>query len=141
MQELMEYEGLLEDIEKSGIGRVSYLDNELKINMCMADHDGAEVILPDGQIGKCEHFSDSELVGSIYNENQDIAMIDSWKELVPKSPACDDCPIYPICKRLKKCVYVDGECKPSYRMQQERTLKRQMIAEYNRYKEGKNNES
>lgn len=70
---------------------------------CMADSDEAVVITPSGHIGRCEHFSESELVGHIDSDVYDQSVLNSWKTREQEIPECDDCFYYPECIRLKKC--------------------------------------
>ncbi len=74
-----------------------------RVQHCMADNDGCAVILPDGHLTKCEHFSESEFVGDIYNGMPDKSLTEAWKECLPEQPECADCPVFPECIRLKKC--------------------------------------
>ena len=70
---------------------------------CMADGTGV-CITPSGKITPCEHFSESEYIGSIYNDNFDIDVSREWIERVSKiKNLCDDCPLYPYCYKIKKC--------------------------------------
>ena len=94
---------LQERLRESGLSRPGKFGHSLKLNRCMADNDGSVVILPDGHIGKCEHFSDSEWFGHISEDSRDEAVIKSFKELWPELDACAECPFYPDCIRLAKC--------------------------------------
>lgn len=81
-----------------GIGRA------LRIGNCMVDHGKALVIAPTGEIGLCEHYSDSEFVGHIDGEKLDAAAVQAWRERCEPVEECNDCFCYPECVRLKKCT-------------------------------------
>lgn len=100
---------LQEYIKSRGITKQGSTDSKFKVQHCMADSDGYEVILPDGHLTKCEHFSDSEFVGDIYNGIPDKSLVEAWKECLPEQPECTDCPVFPECIRLKKCPH-QGVC-------------------------------
>lgn len=87
-----------------------------RVNQCMADDDSSEVIAPDGRIGKCEHFSESEFIGHIKTEQKDIKMLEQWKEKVDKYNECSDCPLYPSCIHLKKCEWTRFSCTEADRL-------------------------
>lgn len=82
------------------------LKKELQLNHCMADSGNSLVIVPTGDVGLCEHYSESEFAGHIDREGLDAGMTASWKELAPELPECADCFYYPACLRLKKCATV-----------------------------------
>ena len=96
----------------------------------MADSDACEVILPDGRIGKCEHFSESEIIGSIYSDERDEALIRDWKRLAPDCPECADCALYPRCRHLAKCDWTESSCRPSRRRVEEYKLTRMVLDKY-----------
>ena len=133
MQKLEAYEALVNRIDSWNIGRVHPLSDGLLANVCMADSESSEVLLPDGRIGKCEHHSEENLVGSIYSDEYDDAMLRAWKEIMPKYPECSGCPLYPRCKRLVKCDYTEQNCSAAERIRKEHALERQMLAEYDKY--------
>ncbi len=134
VQEFEEYEALLDVINGYGMGKIAPLEDKLKLNLCAADSDSSEVLLPDGKIGKCQHYSETNLIGSIYSDDYDLEMINSWKEVVPKFDECEECPLYPRCRMLKKCDYARTSCDPETRMRGEKDLERRILAEYNKYK-------
>lgn len=70
---------------------------------CIADSDSALVITPDGNVGKCEHYSESEFIGTVADGVWDKQAVSSWKETAPYYDFCTSCTYYPMCKRLKKC--------------------------------------
>lgn len=70
---------------------------------CMADNDKAITILPFGSIGKCEHYTDKYIVGTIYDRRIDKDNIDIWKEKSKVFKECFSCPIYPQCVRISMC--------------------------------------
>ena len=79
------------------------LSLQVKINRCMADNDHSVVIVPDGRIGKCEHFSEDHFIGEIDNEDRDTQMVEKFKETRDEIEACATCFNYPDCIWLKLC--------------------------------------
>ena len=107
---------------------------ELRVNRCMADNDGSEVILPDGRIGRCEHIDESDTVGSIFGETRDAVRVDAWRETI-RFPECSDCPLYPLCISLKKCSWTKDGCPEHIRLLWKERIIRQMKAAYLSLKE------
>ena len=101
-----------------------------KTNYCMANHDGSVTVLPNGDLGKCEHFSESELFGSIYSEKRDEAVISAWKETIDQTDACYKCSYYPLCNLAKKCPYVMNACSEVDRQIRIDELKEQIYAAF-----------
>lgn len=118
----------LEDIlMQTGLATVGYTGTrrELPVNQCMADCGHAVVITPDGHLGLCEHFAESELIGHLDSVERDQAMIASWRELAPEIPECSDCFYYPECLRLKKCgnkMSCFEQLRQSYRRKTEQAM-------------------
>ena len=110
--------------------RPAPLARTLKLNYCMADQDSSVTILPNGDLGKCEHFSESELIGSIYTEERDAATIASWKEVLDRTEACRTCANYPRCTYLKKCPYVLNLCTETDRAMRLDKLKESVYHAY-----------
>lgn len=79
-------------------------------NTCMACSDSAVMIVPDGHLGKCEHFVDSNFYGSIYSDEIDIAKIQKYKERRIVSEKCKDCELRSLCIALKCCTGVPSHC-------------------------------
>lgn len=81
-----------------------------KPNTCMACSDSAVMIVPDGHLGKCEHFVDSDFYGSIYSDEIDIEKIQKYKERKIISEKCKDCELRSLCIALKCCTGVPDHC-------------------------------
>ncbi|MBO5231197.1 MAG: radical SAM protein [Clostridia bacterium] len=79
-------------------------------NTCMACSDNSVMIVPDGHLGKCEHFVDSDFYGSIYSDEIDIAKIQKYKERKIVSEKCEDCELRSLCIALKCCSGVPDHC-------------------------------
>lgn len=79
-------------------------------NMCMANNDKSVMIVPDGHLGKCEHFVDSEFFGSIYSDEIDFKIINKFKEHVIVSPKCKYCELRSTCMPLKCCNAIPKDC-------------------------------
>lgn len=69
---------------------------------CMADSNSSILINPEGQLGKCEHYSYEKLCGSIYQPDQDMQVIRKWQEPI-QFPRCRHCVFYASCLVLKWC--------------------------------------
>jgi len=96
-----------------GLLKVSDISNVLKLTHCMADDDSSVVILPNGDLSKCEHVLYDEIVGSIYSDTIDKKIIASWKENQDITESCYSCAVYPDCMRLKKCHSTKEVCYKS----------------------------
>jgi len=74
----------------------------LRLHSCMADRDDTFVINPNGQLGKCEHYTFEKQVGSIYSSERNESVIAAWKEKIT-CEFCNNCPLYASCLQLKWC--------------------------------------
>ena len=102
------------------------LRRKLPENQCMADAGNTVVVTPDGHLGVCEHFSETELIGHLDSPERDQAVIDSFRQRCQELPACATCFYYPECLRLKKCPDLIPCIEPerrSIRQQMERTVR------------------
>ena len=126
---------LQERLIGAGVGSVHYPQREARANQCMADSDIAVTVLPDGRLGKCEHESEENLVGSIYEDALDQDMVDAWKEVV-RVPECDGCLQYPTCIRLKKCDWHADGCTERNRAEMRINLTQKVLNEYARHRAG-----
>jgi len=124
---------LEEKIAACGLASKGGISKKPKTNFCMADSGKSVTILPDGHIGLCEHFSESEFIGHIDQEGFDEAVVASWKERIPEIPECAECFYYPECMQLKKCAS-GSVCFEHLRRERRRQVERQMLNEYERWK-------
>jgi radical SAM protein with 4Fe4S-binding SPASM domain len=127
---------LNQQIAACGYSRKQKLQKDIKMNRCMADDDGSVVIAPDGHLGKCEHYIDSEFFGHIDSEERDEAIFRKFKERPADIEACATCPYYPQCHRLKMCE--DNKCTPEKQQEHLHTTKEGMKDEYDRYLRNEN---
>lgn len=137
------YDGLrqLEDLLSAhGLSTSCFrgLRRELPQNHCMADSGNSVVILPDGHLGLCEHYTDSEFFGHIDSPERDEFMIASWRERCDPVAECSDCFYYPECIELKKCTG-RMECSEHVRLFHRRNTETAMQNEYRRWQAQKNN--
>lgn len=123
---------LEEKITACGFLSRGSISKKLKTNFCMADSGKAVTILPNGEIGLCEHFSESEFIGHIDNDSFDQAVVNSWKERIPEIPECATCFYYPDCMQLKKCAS-GSVCFEHLRRDHLRKIRRAMLREYQKW--------
>ena len=108
---------------ESAVELQNYIDNNMPVpaldrlqksvmtpNTCMACNDKAVMIVPDGHLGKCEHFVDSDFFGSIYSDDYDLKKIAKYKERRIVSPNCEDCEFKSLCMPLKCCTGIPDGC-------------------------------
>lgn len=88
------------------IGRI--FDRRLPNAMCAADDGHSVLILPDGNIGLCEHHTDDEYIASVDKPVYDFEKIKEWKEQSPELDICKDCYFWPTCIKIKKCEEQHG---------------------------------
>lgn len=94
---------LLEKLRKGNIALEGNLPDHLKLHRCMADWDTGIVILPDGHLGKCEHYSEDHWFGRLDSPERNERLLVEFKQLREEIEACADCPFYPDCYRLVLC--------------------------------------
>ena len=111
------------------------LNPKLKESHCMADCGTAVVIAPDGHVGVCEHFSESEFIGHIDSDEFNRDLRRSWQEQCDAIPECKTCFHYPMCVELKKCPD-RMECIQPERLSRLRRTVRAMENEYRRWLQG-----
>ena len=95
--------GLQDRFRELGFFRSKQLSHSLKLNHCMADSDGSVLILPDGRLGKCEHFTDDHWFGNLDSQELDDVVLADFKRLRVEIGACSVCTFYPDCYRLALC--------------------------------------
>ena len=115
------------------------LQKDIKLNHCMADGDGGVVIAPDGHLGKCEHYIDSEFFGNLDSEERDKAILRKFKERLADIDACATCFCYPQCIRLVMCAD-EFDCTPGKQQYLFSEMKDTMKYEYERYLRKKDKE-
>ena len=116
------------------------LQKDIKLNHCMADSDERVMIAPDGHLGKCEHYIDSNFFGHIDSEERDEAILRKFKERQADNEACATCPYYPQCILLTMCK-IDIGCTPEYQQERLYETTEGMRNEYEHYLNNLNNEN
>ena len=124
---------LKQQIAQCGYKLKRGLQKDIKLNHCMADSDERVMIAPDGHLGKCEHYIDSNFFGHIDSEERDEAILLKFKERRPDIEACATCFYYPQCILLTMCE-IDVGCTPEYQQEHLHDIKESMKYEYARYK-------
>ena len=120
---------LLVRLRELGLYRPPRLNRSIKLNRCMADNDSSVVILPDGHIGKCEHFTDSDWFAHVGEEGRDESVLEGFKAMRPELDVCAECTCYPDCFRLAKCDET-AHCYPEDREEMLAVLRQQMLYLY-----------
>lgn len=116
-------------LEKYGIGQKDALSKDTRLNHCMADGGSSLTILPGGELGLCEHYTENNLVGHLDSEELDTAMVQSFRERWEQMEDCPTCFYYPECIRLKKCTEYK-ECFPETRKEYREQLLGGMLNAY-----------
>lgn len=125
---------LQEKLREGKIAQEGSLPDQLKLNRCMADRDDDVIILPDGRLGKCEHYSEDHCFGSIDSPEQDETLLAEFKRLREELDACADCPFYPDCYRLTQCEEA-AHCYPEEREEKRLTTLRNLSDFYQKKKD------
>lgn len=115
-----------------GIAKSDKLNRKVMANACQADNDKCLVIMPSGQIGKCEHYTEDHFVGHIDHDNIDMTMVRMFKEQQDEIEACATCPTYPLCTMLKLCQ-TSARCYPETQMERLQKVRRGMLKAYQQY--------
>lgn len=90
-------------LANGGFSQTVKLRRKVKIYRCMADNDSCITITPNGNIGKCDHYTNDQFVSHIDSEEWDEEMLQSFRETHEEIEACATCFDYPNCYMLKRC--------------------------------------
>ncbi|MGN0578940.1 MAG: radical SAM protein [Ruminiclostridium sp.] len=123
---------LSERLESYGLKTHRGLKKVTPVNMCMADSGNSLTILPNGELGLCEHYSEDNFVGHIDSEELDDNMVQSFRETREQLEDCADCFYYPACIRLKKCLE-QKECFPEMREDTRQSILASMQETYEKW--------
>lgn len=106
---------------------------KFKLHRCISDNKKSVTILPDGNIGLCEHFSEDHFVSDIRSSKPfDPNEIVFLRTRLPKLELCSDCSFYPFCIRLECCPDFGG-CFYELKKHNIRNLHRELLSEFNIY--------
>lgn len=126
---------LQEKLRDGKIALKGKLPDKLKLNHCMADRDTDVLILPDGHLGKCEHYTDSHWFGHLDSEERDETLLADFKRLREEIDACAECPFYPDCYRLVLCEEA-VHCHPEEREEKLRLIRQNLLDFYRKKGDG-----
>ncbi len=113
----------------------SLLKPASKVNHCMADSDSCTMILPDGNLGCCQHFTDDHYYGSIYSDEIDLNIINEFKRVGVIDPnRCDSCELRPYCLCLQACLIIPHRCDDFDKKLKVEDLETKMLNSYELFK-------
>lgn len=114
----------------SGFYQQQTLDRTLHVNSCGADNKNSVVIMPNGDLIRCEHIVETTPHGNVYS---DSSMSDGlWTQYYSPLAICTNCPMYPTCHRLVGCKEAE-DCSASIQNKYISATKECMVAEYERF--------
>lgn len=126
-------------LKEYGFTKPGRLNRQVKTNCCMADSDHSILILPNGHIGKCEHYTEDHYVGHVGNEEWDTQMMANFKETRDEIDACATCFNYPDCIWLKLCED-NPNCYQEERDHKFKRLRQSILRAYHKDKDKQEDE-
>ena len=100
---------------------------------CMADSNTAVMVLPDGNLGKCQHHTDEHFFGNVFSGEIDFEEFNWYKKTLTVAPACEECKYKPMCLFPQCCSSMPHRCDEMDKANRQSMLEKQMINMYNRY--------
>ena len=123
------------ELEKYIINKGKYsIDSRIyknRLGHCMADDSNSVVILPEGNLGKCQSIIDNNHIGSIYDDKVNMKMLDWYKDIKTVSKNCDECIFRMACVYPKCCVMSLQNCTDLDKKIIINRLEKQMLKHYN----------
>ena len=121
-------------IEKVGLaGNGGVRGRSIQVHHCMVDGGNEVLFSPDGHMGLCEHYTESEFFGHIDDpDNIDWDVVKSFKEQITDYDICRDCGKLPDCIKLKMCEDL-RDCDEAKKMWQQNRLRSEMRTEYKKF--------
>lgn len=130
---------LLEYAISKGFNQSAHVSRAFKRFCCTADNDSSIIILPTGDLIRCENIVNLPSVGSIFDPNSSISS-GRWHNYVPQTPLCDGCPLSFNCLRPVGCKEL-SVCYQETKDWEIEQIKQCMMIEYSRYISRNPNES
>ena len=137
-----EFSKLEEYIRNKWFKRVRPLPRKFELNGCMAAIATTVTVAPDGRLGKCEHYFEEKMFGSIYSDKVEQEYIDMWK--IPRNSfkECENCTFYPLCFVPKECPgFGQRKCDGYARQEKLKGLESSIVYEYKKHKKETEDES
>lgn len=130
-------EFLLQEINKLnqfayslGFNQNMKLNTNIQVNCCGADSKDSVVIMPNGDLIRCEHIVENAVHGNVYSNSTMSNGV--WMDYCQPIDICTDCANYPTCYRLIGCEEFEN-CSPTIKKWRIFNLRERMIAEYERF--------
>jgi len=89
--------------EKLGILETPIVKSRVRYRNCMADNPRSIGITARGDLTKCEHYTENELVGNVWEGITDHEKVKEFARRENSRELCADCPAYPTCVKLEVC--------------------------------------
>lgn len=112
----MNWSGLLDEkvkmnsyIYEKGFKKISLIYNAVERG-CKAQRHNSVIVMPNGDLGKCDTLLDDKLFGSIYTNRKDEQAINYWfrRNVIEK---CKTCISYPSCAAYNSCPNFIDNCE------------------------------
>lgn len=103
--------------------------DSVRTSQCMADSDGDTCITPIGNLTPCEHYSNENIVGNIYEGVINNETKEKFSKLSSDIEACKTCPYKPMCYRIEACPD-NPPCIKEYRDYLTWTVEKGMFLQY-----------
>ena len=127
-------------LAQGGFFKTIKIRRKIRTNYCMADKDNCIMITPNGNIGKCDHYTHDQFVSHIDSEEWDEDMLQSFREKHDETEICATCFDYPNCFMLKRCQAA-LHCFPEIRKDNLDKIRHQIIVTYDGYKNKRKDEN
>lgn len=132
IQKFFKFEDYLKDCQPNFPKRT--VKSLIQYHQCMADDCATTTIMPDGELGKCEHYSDTDFWGSIYSDKIDRSVIEDFRRAKYLGEQCDKCRLYPLCYQLIRCAQtIPDRCDEVDKMLHYRNVERAIRETYRIY--------
>lgn len=97
-------------MQNKNIFKFGLIDGKVRIGGCMANKANTVIITPEGNLGKCEYYTDSKFFGSIYSDKIKYDVINELKYRRKIFSDCKNCSYRPFCIQNESCPSAAKYC-------------------------------
>ena len=126
-------------IENYGYRQGDWPEETVMQALCMADAGSQVTISPDGDLGVCEHYIDSNFIGHINSSEYNYDVLNTWRDYKEPLDICKDCPLYGSCIRPVNCLEM-SKCSEHIKEWKIRKAVYGLLSFYDNYLMNKQNE-